>query len=346
MSHIRFENVKVVFGDDSRSGEVVAVDEIRLTIEPGEIFVIMGLSGSGKSTLLRCINGLTKPTSGSVFVTNKGETLDVTDCAPSQLRQLRIQHVSMVFQRFALLPWRTVAQNVALGLELAGVPKSKRLDKVAEHLELVGLADCSDKLVQELSGGMQQRVGLARALVTDAEILLMDEPFSALDPLIRSRLQEELLELQGCLQKTIVFVSHDLDEAFRLGSRIAIMEAGRIVQYGEAHEIIQAPTNDYVRDFIAQMNPLKVLTARTIMLPIQNLPRAEAGYFEMDEEGKLLENCENEGRLIPLRMTFQEVIRNRSKSDSPLIVGEKGRVLGVIRDQEIFRALSHRAIRP
>ncbi|MCL4159687.1 UNVERIFIED_CONTAM: hypothetical protein GTU68_061677 [Idotea baltica] len=216
----------------------------------------MGLSGSGKSTLLRAVNGLNPVVRGGVTV-HDGD---------SELRKLRRECVSMVFQQFGLLPWRTVHDNVGLGLELSGMSKAERRDKVDAQLELVGLSDRATALVGELSGGMQQRVGLARAFVTDAPILLMDEPFSALDPLIRTRLQDELLDLQQRLNRTIIFVSHDLDEAFKIGNRIAIMEGGRIVQCGTPRAIFSNPANDYVAEFVANMNPLGVLRARDVMI--------------------------------------------------------------------------------
>ncbi|MEO1960642.1 MAG: ATP-binding cassette domain-containing protein, partial [Paracoccus sp. (in: a-proteobacteria)] len=233
----------------------------------GEILVLMGLSGSGKSTLLRAVNALNHVCRGEVRVWDGSGMISVTGAGRRSLRDIRLRHVAMVFQQFGLLPWRTVRENVGLGLELAGMSVKQRRDKVDRQLETVGLSDWADRKVGELSGGMQQRVGLARAFATDAPILLMDEPFSALDPLIRARLQDELLELQAKTQRTIIFVSHDLDEAFKLGNRIALMEGGRIVQIGTAREIIANPVNDYVADFVAHMNPLGVLTASDVAQP-------------------------------------------------------------------------------
>ena len=198
-------------------------------------------------------------------VNDGGKMVSVTQADPATLRRLRLSTISMVFQAFGLLPWRTVRDNVGLGLELGGQTADQRRAKVDQQLALVNLSQWADRRVGELSGGMQQRVGLARAFVTDAPILLMDEPFSALDPLIRARLQDELLDLQTKLKRTIIFVSHDLDEAFKLGNRIALMEGGRIVQIGTAREIIANPVSDYVADFVAHMNPLGVLTARDVM---------------------------------------------------------------------------------
>jgi glycine betaine/proline transport system ATP-binding protein len=248
VSAIQFDNVSIVFGSNperalamadagrtrdeisAATGLVLGVANASLEIEEGEILVLMGLSGSGKSTLLRAVNALAPVVRGNVGVSAKTGSVNPYTCSPAQLRDLRMHTVSMVFQQFGLLPWRTVAENVGFGLELAGVSEAERKVRVGEQLELVNLSKWADRKVQELSGGMQQRVGLARAFATGAPILLMDEPFSALDPLIRTRLQDELLEFQRRLKKTILFVSHDLDEAFRIGNRIAIMEGGRIVQ--------------------------------------------------------------------------------------------------------------------
>ena len=283
MSAITFDRVSIVFGDDperalppmdagktraevrAETNQVLGVHDCSLTVEDGEIVVLMGLSGSGKSTLLRAVNGLNPVVRGEVRVATQGGEVAVGRASRKQLRDLRLRTVSMVFQQFGLLPWRTVRDNVGLGLELGGQSATQRRKRVDEELELVGLADRADALVGELSGGMQQRVGLARAFTTDAPILLMDEPFSALDPLIRSRLQDELLELQAERGKTILFVSHDLDEAFKLGNRIAIMEGGRIIQTGTPRDIFTAPADAYVADFVAHMNPLGVLTARDVM---------------------------------------------------------------------------------
>lgn len=283
MSAVIFDNVSIVFGDEPKlalplmdqgqdraeiqreTKQVLGVHNCSLEVAEGEILVLMGLSGSGKSTLLRSVNGLNPVVRGSVKVNDGTELVDVTNADAATLRRIRLGHVSMVFQQFGLLPWRTVRENVGLGLELAGQSKAERNEKVEEQLALVGLSDWADRKVGELSGGMQQRVGLARAFATDAPILLMDEPFSALDPLIRSRLQDELLDLQSKLKRTIIFVSHDLDEAFKIGNRIAIMEGGRIIQCGTPREIITNPADAYVEDFVAHMNPLGVLTARDVM---------------------------------------------------------------------------------
>ncbi|MDO1582275.1 choline ABC transporter ATP-binding protein [Rhizobium oryzicola] len=280
---IIFGNVDIVFGDRperalplmdagktrdqvaAETGLVLGVSQASLTIQEGEILVLMGLSGSGKSTLLRAVNGLAPVVRGSVTVMTKNGAVDPYRASAKALRDLRMHTVSMVFQQFGLLPWRTVAENVGFGLELAGVPDAERKERVATQLELVNLAKWANRKVGELSGGMQQRVGLARAFATGAPILLMDEPFSALDPLIRTRLQDELLEFQSRLKKTILFVSHDLDEAFRIGNRIAIMEGGRIIQCGTPHDIVKEPADQYVADFVQNMNPIAMLKAEDVM---------------------------------------------------------------------------------
>jgi len=281
---VRFSNVSIVFGDrpykaiplmetgqdrdtiKQQTGQVLGVHDCSLDVAEGEIVVLMGLSGSGKSTLLRAVNGLNPIVQGDVQVHDGTGLVSVPRAGRAKLRALRTQSVAMVFQQFGLLPWRSVRENVGLGLELAGLPRRVRHEKVAAQLDLVGLAEWADQPVSALSGGMQQRVGLARAFATDAPILLMDEPFSALDPLIRARLQDELLELQARLKRTIVFVSHDLDEAFKLGNRIAILEGGRMIQCGTPPEIFSNPANQYVADFVANMNPLGVLRARDALL--------------------------------------------------------------------------------
>lgn len=283
---VSFHNVSIVFGDKPASalplmdqglsrpdvqkacGQVLGVHDCSLSVNEGEILVLMGLSGSGKSTLLRAVNGLNPVVRGHVEVATEAGMVDVTHAKGAALRRLRQNNVAMVFQQFGLLPWRSVQENVGLGLELAGVPRAERTRRTAAQLELVGLSDWATRRVGDLSGGMQQRVGLARAFATDAPILLMDEPFSALDPLIRTRLQDELLDLQKRLKRTIIFVSHDLDEAFKIGNHIAIMEGGRIVQNGTPQEIFTNPSTDYVADFVAHMNPLGVLRAQDVMHPL------------------------------------------------------------------------------
>ena len=284
LNAVEFDAVNIVFGDhpaqalplmdqgqsraeiQKSTSQVLGVHNCSLTVGNGEILVLMGLSGSGKSTLLRAVNGLNPVCRGEVRVLDGTRMTSVTHADAATLRRLRLTTIAMVFQQFGLLPWRSVRENVGLGLELAGIEDGPRRERVETQLALVGLSQWADRRVGELSGGMQQRVGLARAFVTNAPILLMDEPFSALDPLIRARLQDELLELQDKLKRTIVFVSHDLDEAFKLGDRIALMEGGRIVQCGTAREIFSNPVSDYVADFVNHMNPLAVLTARDALV--------------------------------------------------------------------------------
>ncbi|MGI3210260.1 choline ABC transporter ATP-binding protein [Roseovarius tibetensis] len=336
---VRFDNVSIVFGDapetalplmdagQSRSeiqqatGQVLGVHDCDISVAPGEIVVLMGLSGSGKSTLLRAVNGLNPVTRGKVEVHDGTSMVDVTHATPASLRHLRQQHIAMVFQQFGLLPWRTVAQNVGLGLELAGVPKSERARRVVNQLNLVSLSDWADRKVGELSGGMQQRVGLARAFATDAPILLMDEPFSALDPLIRNHLQDELLDLQASLGRTIIFVSHDLDEAFKIGDRIAIMEGGRIVQCGTPQDIFTNPATDYVAEFVAHMNPLGVLCARDLMEPATGTPAAS----------------------VPPGAAIQTVMQQLLGGDVTLGVVQDGELLGQItRDRILTKLLDPR----
>ena len=284
MNAVEFDKVSIVFGDNpavalplmdqglsrgeiqEKTGQILGVHDCSLSVGEGEILVLMGLSGSGKSTLLRGVNALNPVVRGEVRVRAGDKMVSVTHANAETLRVLRLSTIAMVFQQFGLLPWRSVRENVGLGLELAGQTPAQRRAKVDQQLELVNLTQWAERKVGELSGGMQQRVGLARAFATEAPILLMDEPFSALDPLIRAKLQDELLDLQTKLKRTIVFVSHDLDEAFKIGNRIALMEGGRLVQVGTAREIIANPVSDYVAEFVAHMNPLGVLTARDVMV--------------------------------------------------------------------------------
>jgi glycine betaine/proline transport system ATP-binding protein len=313
---VEFDKVNIVFGDNpgralpmmdqgmsraeiqKATGQVLGVHDCSLTVEKGEILVLMGLSGSGKSTLLRAVNGLNPVCRGSVTVHEEGWNCEVGSASAPDLLRVRRECVAMVFQQFGLLPWRSVRENVGLGLELAGMNPAERRAKVDQQLALVGLSDWAERKVGELSGGMQQRVGLARAFATEAPILLMDEPFSALDPLIRTRLQDELLELQAKLKRTIIFVSHDLDEAFKLGNRIALMEGGRIVQCGTAREIIANPVSDYVADFVNHMNPLSVLTARDAVEPTPNVTPT-AGQTDIDTPIKaVMEKLKDETRAL------------------------------------------------
>ncbi len=331
---VEFDRVSIVFGDrpdralplmdegktrsevQTATGQVLGVHDCSLNVGHGEILVLMGLSGSGKSTLLRGVNGLNPVVRGEVRVSDGDKMVSVTHANAENLRRLRLNRIAMVFQQFGLLPWRTVRENVGLGLELAGLTPEQRVPKVDAQLALVNLTQWADRKVGELSGGMQQRVGLARAFVTEAPILLMDEPFSALDPLIRSRLQDELLELQDKLKRTIIFVSHDLDEAFKIGDRIALMEGGRIVQCGTAREIIANPISEYVAEFVAHMNPLSVLTARDVMV-------AGVGSDQsVDAE-------------MPVKAVM-EMIRDGAND---MTVTEHGKALGVIRSNDVMGKL-------
>src|ERR1700724_484410 len=268
----------------SKFGVIVGVAGANLSVARGEISVLMGLSGSGKSTLLRAANGLNPVTRGHVLVRAGDSSIDVATCDTAQMRRVRRERVAMVFQQFGLLPWRTVRENVGFGLELRGESPATRKTIVDEKLELVGLSQWAERYVSELSGGMQQRVALARAFATDADILLMDEPFSALDPLIRGKLQDELLALQARVKKTILFVSHDLDEALKLGDHITILEAGRIVQTGTAEDIVVRPANDYVAEFVTHMNPLSVLTGAMVMRRCSTMVRQEQTIWLDDEQ--------------------------------------------------------------
>ena len=275
---IKVQNVTKVFGKSKKAiqllnegeskasilkktGATVGVSKASFEVEAGEIFVIMGLSGSGKSTLVRMINRLIDPSIGEVFI--DGE--DIVKMNKEQLREVRRKKISMVFQKFALLPHRTILENVEYGLEVQGVPKETRAQQAINALNLVGLEGYEHQYPKQLSGGMQQRVGLARALANDSDILLMDEAFSALDPLIRKDMQDELLDLQSTMKKTIVFITHDLDEALRIGDRIGLMKDGVIVQIGTPEEILMNPSNDYVEKFVEDVDLSKVLTAGHVM---------------------------------------------------------------------------------
>ncbi|MCB1428082.1 MAG: choline ABC transporter ATP-binding protein [Nitratireductor sp.] len=338
---VRFEAVDIVFGDKPQSalplidagrtrseiqtetGQILGVADCNLEVREGETLVLMGLSGSGKSTLLRAVNGLNPVIRGKVEVLSHDEWRNPQTCSEQQLREMRLSTVSMVFQQFGLLPWRTVEDNVGLGLEFAGTDRSEIRKRVGEQLELVGLSGWAGKRVQELSGGMQQRVGLARAFATQAPILLMDEPYSALDPLIRARLQDELIDLQTRLRRTIIFVSHDLDEAIKIGSRIAIMEGGRIVQCGTAKEILDNPASDYVADFVAHMNPLAVCVASDAMQPLTKRRKGEASAKAVDRDAPL-----------------KQVMELQMATSLPVYVEEAGKgIVGIITMEDVQRTL-------
>jgi glycine betaine/proline transport system ATP-binding protein len=389
MSHLVFDHVDIVFGAGKRDalarldqGEtrdeilkatntVVGVAGASLSVEEGEICVLMGLSGSGKSTLLRAANGLNRVTRGKVLLRHQGSLVDISAIDAPTLRAVRTTSVAMVFQQFALLPWRTVRDNVGFGLELRGMPKAERDKIVDEKLKMVQLDSWADKFGHELSGGMQQRVGLARAFATDADLLLMDEPFSALDPLIRTKLQDELLLLQKNLQKTILFVSHDLDEAMKIGNRIAIMEGGRIVQWGTPEEIILKPANAYVAEFVTHLNPMNVLKAGSIMQPLaacirdnghvyfnetrqSSITIDEAGYpcsAHLNGAPRRLIPCGVDGVipdraagvgivLAPAGITLKTAIALRQQSGHALgVVDGEGRLIGLCTDADIYGGL-------
>ncbi|MBU3058726.1 choline ABC transporter ATP-binding protein [Pseudomonas indica] len=386
MSMIRFEKVDVIFSKQPRealalldqgltrdqilkkTGQVVGVENANLDIERGEICVLMGLSGSGKSSLLRCINGLNTVSRGRLLIEHEGAEVDIASCSPATLKAMRTKRIAMVFQKFALMPWLTVAENVGFGLEMQHRPAAERKKLVDEKLELVGLSQWRDKRPDQLSGGMQQRVGLARALAMDADILLMDEPFSALDPLIRQQLQDELLVLQRKLHKTIVFVSHDLDEALKLGSRIAIMKDGRIIQYSKPEEIVLNPADDYVRTFVAHTNPLNVLCGESLMRPLQQC-RHEGNEICVDQgrdcwlglddnngvqcarqggqdlklqrwaPGDLVANLRREPTLVNVRIAMRDALQIRYQTGHKLVLEDNGQVVGILGDSELYHAL-------
>jgi glycine betaine/proline transport system ATP-binding protein len=353
----------------SQYGVIIGVAGANLSVERGEISVLMGLSGSGKSTLLRAANGLNAVTRGSVWVRDGEAATDVASCDGLQLRRLRRERIAMVFQQFGLLPWRSVRDNVGFGLELRGESAAQRKKVVDEKLELVGLSQWSERFVGELSGGMQQRVGLARAFATDADILLMDEPFSALDPLIRGKLQDELLQLQARVKKTILFVSHDLDEALRLGDHISILQNGRIIQTGTAEDIVLAPADDYVAEFVRHMNPLTVLTGSMIMQQRARLD-GEGGSVWLDTArryhlslnsmdhpvGLSIDGIDHALRHIqedsdfsglqpglavaPASLSLRAIIQLRHATGHPVLLADNGKIIGVCGELEIIRALS------
>ncbi|MEU1826018.1 MULTISPECIES: quaternary amine ABC transporter ATP-binding protein [Streptomyces] len=340
MSRLKAEHLYKVFGrrpeaavrrledgagrDELRAdGTTAAVIDASFEVEAGQIFVVMGLSGSGKSTLLRMLNGLLEPTSGRVLYDGR----DLTGLSPAELREVRSRNISMVFQHFALFPHRSVLENAAYGLEVRGVPRAERLEHAAEALELAGLKGWESSWPDELSGGMQQRVGLARALATDADLLLMDESFSALDPLIRRDMQDQLLDLQKRLKKTIVFITHDLNEAMRLGDRIAVMRDGRIVQNGTAEDILVRPANDYVASFIQDVDRSRVLTAGSIMAA----PAA----------GATAAAAQDGATTVSAETPVAELFSPFSRSGSPVAVtDDSGEVTGVVTRDSLLAALA------
>jgi glycine betaine/proline transport system ATP-binding protein len=360
----------------AKTGCVVAVRDISFEVAPGEIFVVMGLSGSGKSTLIRMINGLQPPTAGRVII--HGE--DIAAASREDLRRIRRERVSMVFQHFALFPHRSVLDNAAFGLEAKGIPKAERRARAHEALELCGLHGWDDHRPGELSGGMRQRVGLARALAADTDILLMDEAFSALDPLIRREMQDYLIDLQHKLGKTIVFITHDLNEAMRLGDRIAMMRNGRFVQIGTAEEILTDPANDYVAQFVADVDRTRVLTAASIMekpvavlggeqgpraahklmreqqqesLCVVGRDRSLLGYVTVDDVSANLDQANFEGILQPVDTTVRtdtpvaDLFTPAATCRTPLpVLDAQGRLVGVIPRVTLLSALGASATAP
>ncbi|MET9831909.1 glycine betaine/L-proline ABC transporter ATP-binding protein [Streptomyces sp. NPDC006385] len=307
-------------------GTTAAVIDASFTVEPGQIFVVMGLSGSGKSTLLRMLNGLLEPTAGQV----RFDGQDLTALSDRELREVRAKKISMVFQHFALFPHRSVLENAAYGLAVQGVPRAERDKRAAAALELCGLGGWEKSWPDELSGGMQQRVGLARALATDADLLLMDESFSALDPLIRRDMQDQLLELQRTLKKTIVFITHDLNEAMRLGDRVAVMRDGRIVQTGSAEDILIRPADDYVASFIQDVDRSRVLTAGALMDTSVTGDAPLCACETATRETTFVELCAMSARL----------------SHRVSVVDEANRVIGVVPRQRLIGFLGDETADP
>ena len=339
MSKIEIKNVYKIFGPKpssvlqmvkdgaskedvlEKTGHTVGLDNVSLNIEEGETFVCMGLSGSGKSTLIRHLNRLIDPTSGEILVEGK----DVTTLNKEQLIEFRRQKMSMVFQRFGLFPHRTVIQNVGYGLEMQGIELDKRNKSAMEKIDAVGLNGFENQYPSQLSGGMQQRVGLARALATNTDIMLMDEAFSALDPLIRSDMQKQLIDLQSELKKTIVFITHDLDESLRLGDHIGILNAGKLVQVGTPVDIIMNPADDYVEAFVKDVNRAKVLKAKTIMTTV-----AESNGIDKNNLIKILEDQFIE-EFLP------QVVCTNANCE---VVDKKGNLKGYITNKELQKSLS------
>ena len=353
-----------------KTGATVGVYDASFDVNEGEIFVIMGLSGSGKSTLIRLINRLIEPTSGDIYIDGK----DVSKMDKEELREVRRHKMSMVFQNFGLFPHRTILENTEFGLEVRGIDKEERTKRAEKALENSGLIAFKDQYPGQLSGGMQQRVGLARALANDPEILLMDEAFSALDPLIRREMQDELIDLQANVQKTIIFITHDLNEALRIGDRIALMKDGQIMQIGTGEEILTNPANDYVREFVEDVDRSKVLTASNIMVPalttnieldgpnvaLQRMKTEEVsmllavdkkrqlrGYITADEAHRarkrglsLKEVMIEEINTIPKDMLVSDIFNVIYDSPMPLAVVENDRLLGVVIRGRVIEALA------
>ena len=341
-SAIEIKNVWKIFGNNSKEAlnaiqnehiskqealekynSVIGVSDVSFNVKTGEIFCVMGLSGSGKSTLVRHINRLLEPTSGQILIDNE----DVMKFDSKSLQDLRNKKIGMVFQNFALMPHRSVLDNIAMPLEIRGISKNDRLDAANKILDIVELQGWGNKFAHELSGGMQQRVGLARALAADPDVLLMDEPFSALDPLIRRQLQAEFIKLSKQMKKTTVFITHDLDEAVRVGHRIAIMRDGKVIQIGTPEEIVMNPADDYVADFVKGISRLKIVQAKSIMQPVEQFEK---------EFGSITKNLEsvNENDLL------NKLIEKSSIKDEPILVtNNESKNIGVITQADLLKAV-------
>ena len=338
-SFIEIQNISKIFGNTSEEAleaitkkniskqealenfnSVIGVSDVSFNINPGEIFCVMGLSGSGKSTLVRHINRLLEPTIGKILIDGQ----DVMALEKHDLQEFRNKKIGMVFQNFALMPHRSVIDNIAMPLEIRGVNKNKRYGKANEILNTVELTGWGNKYAHELSGGMQQRVGLARALAADPEILLMDEPFSALDPLIRRQLQKEFIKLSKKLKKTTVFITHDLDEAVKVGHRIAIMRDGKVIQIGTPEEIVMNPEDDYVADFVKGISRLEIVKAKSIMKQIDEYSKS---YGAIPSDA--IRMAENDD--------LSSLIENSVASDMPIIISDKkGKDVGVVSQKDLL----------
>ncbi len=383
---IEFKNVDVVFGKQperaiqlldqgmsrsdilDKTGLTAAVRNASLSVAEGEICVLMGLSGSGKSSLLRTANGLNPITRGEVRLETDKGMQNFLALDEAEKRKVRMERITMVFQKFALMPWMTVAQNVAFGLEQKGLERSHINERVMHQLDLVGLTQWAKKRPSELSGGMQQRVGLARALAMETDIILMDEPFSALDPLIRNQLQDELLRLQDQLRKTVVFVSHDLDEALKLGNHIAIMKDGEIVQHDTPENIVLNPADDYVRNFVAHTNPVDVVKANALLRPLSELRTLDDEYclsqrhdywLNLGETSlkssvrygskkhelqnwppeKPIETLQKQPTLVHMNTLMKDVMEIRYHTGHGVLVVDQNKIVGYIGDKDIYHAM-------
>lgn len=343
MSKVRVEHLTKVFGKRSqqalkmvkenkskneiveKTGATVGVYDASFEVNAGEIFVIMGLSGSGKSTLIRLLNRLIEPSSGDIYIDDE----DIAKMSKEELREVRRHKVNMVFQNFGLFPQRTILENTEYGLEVRGVPKEECRERAEQALDNSGLLSFKDQYPNQLSGGMQQRVGLARALANDPEILLMDEAFSALDPLIRREMQDELLELQERVKKTIIFITHDLNEALRIGDRIALMKDGQIMQIGTGEEILTNPANEFVREFVEDVDRSKVLTAQNIMVP------AITTNIEIDGPNVALQRMRKEEVSMLLAIDRKRQLKGSLTAESAQKARAKGLTLKEVIDKNV-----------